>query len=106
MPWLYLTIAIVFEVAFIFGANASQGFTRLWPSVFSLACSAVVLYLLSLATLDIDVAVAYTILIGGGTTGAIVFARLFLHERLTAPRMACFTAIVLGIIGLHVTAVT
>ncbi|MFE5566565.1 DMT family transporter [Amycolatopsis japonica] len=105
MHWLYLAIAIVFEVAFIFGANAAKGFTKLWPSLFSIACSAIVIYLLSLAMLDIDVSVGYTILIGGGTIGAIVFGRLFLDERLTAPRIACFVAIVLGIAGLHATAV-
>ncbi|ANN16124.1 molecular chaperone [Amycolatopsis orientalis] len=103
MHWLYLGIAIVFEVAFIFGARAAKGFTKLWPSVFSIACSAIVIYLLSLVMLDIDVAVAYTILIGGGTIGAIVFGRLFLRERVTPVRMTCFVFIVLGIAGLHMT---
>jgi quaternary ammonium compound-resistance protein SugE len=103
MHWLYLGIAIVFEIAFIFVARAAEGFTKLWPSVFSILCSAIVIYLLSLVMLDIDVAVAYTILIGGGTIGAIVFGRLFLQERVTAVRMTCFAFIVLGIVGLHTT---
>ncbi|MEZ0107718.1 multidrug transporter EmrE-like cation transporter [Catenulispora sp. EB89] len=60
MAWTYLLIASVFEVAFALGTNATHGFTRLWPSVFTLLAAAGGIFTLSLALRTLDVSVGYT----------------------------------------------
>ncbi|MFE6904756.1 DMT family transporter [Streptomyces sp. NPDC057717] len=104
MYWLYLTIATVFEVAFALAANAAKGFTRLWPSLLTLATSAGGIYFLSLALIKLDVAVGYTIWVGGGSVGAITLGALLYRERISMQRVVCFGAIIAGVIGLRFTA--
>src|ERR1043165_6360555 len=55
MAWIYLSVAIVFEIAFALGTNATKGFTRLWPSVFTLVSAAAGVFTLSLALKTLDV---------------------------------------------------
>ncbi|MCW7947538.1 molecular chaperone, partial [Streptomyces hygroscopicus] len=54
MTWVYLGIAIVFEILFALGTNATQGFTKLWPSVLTLLAAAGGIYNLSHALLELD----------------------------------------------------
>ena len=48
MGYIYLSIAIVLEVVATSALQASNGFTRLWPSVLTAAGYAVAFYCLSL----------------------------------------------------------
>lgn len=102
MPWIWLAIASVFEVAFALGTNATNGFTRLWPSVLTLLAAAGGIFTLSLALRDLDVGVAYTIWTGIGSVGTVLFAKFLFGEKLTLRKVACFAIIILGVIGLRV----
>jgi quaternary ammonium compound-resistance protein SugE len=103
MPWLYLAITAVLEAGLSFGAAASKGFTRFWPSVLTTFCSAAGIYFFGLALLGMDIAVGYTILAGSGSVAAILIGVAFFGERLTISRAACLAVIILGIVGLRVT---
>lgn len=105
MAWLYLGIATVFEVAFALGTNATKGFTRLWPSVFTLLAAAGGIFTLSLALREIDVGVGYTIWTGIGAVGTVLLGALMFNEKISAKRVLCFAAIILGVIGLRLGAV-
>ncbi|WP_227979826.1 DMT family transporter [Nocardia spumae] len=104
MSWIYLLIAAVFEVAFALGTNATKGFTRLWPSVFTLVAAAAGIFTLSLALRTLDVGVGYTIWTGIGAIGTVVLGALVYKEKITAPKMLSFAAIIAGVLVLRLAA--
>ncbi|MEV1009129.1 multidrug efflux SMR transporter [Streptomyces sp. NPDC049881] len=104
MHWIYLLIAIVFEIAFALGTNATKGFTRLWPSVFTLLAAAGGIFTLSLALRTLDVGVGYTIWTGIGSVGTVVLGALIYKEKITPPKLVSFAAIVAGAVVLRLAA--
>lgn len=104
MTWIYLGIAVVFEISFALGTNATKGFTRLWPSVFTLAAAAGGIFTLSLALRELDVGMGYTIWTGLGSVGTVLLGALIFDESITLKRVACFATIILGVVGLRLTA--
>lgn len=101
MQWVYLGVAVIFEVLFALGANASKGFTRLVPSILTLLAAAGGIFTLSLALRQLDVGVGYTIWTGIGSIGIVLFGVLIFHERLNAKKVISFTAIIVGVVGLR-----
>jgi quaternary ammonium compound-resistance protein SugE len=101
MHWVYLGLSIVFEIGFALGANAAKGFTRVIPSILTLLCMTGAIVTLSLALRDLDVGVAYTIWTGIGSVGVVLLGALIFHEKLTATKVLCFTAIIAGVVGLQ-----
>jgi quaternary ammonium compound-resistance protein SugE len=101
MHWVYLAIATVFEVAFALGTNATKGFTRLWPSVFTLIAAAGGIFFLSLSLRTLDVGVGYTIWTGVGSVGTVVLGVYLYKERINVARIVCFALIILGVVGLR-----
>ncbi|GAA3244763.1 DMT family transporter [Nonomuraea helvata] len=104
MAWIYLAIAIVFEIAFALGTNATQGFTKLWPSVFTLLAAAGGIFTLSLALRTLDVGVGYTVWTGLGSIGTVILGALIYKEKITLPKVLSFAAIILGAITLKLAA--
>lgn len=96
MAWIYLSVAIVFEIGFALGTNATQGFTRLWPSVFTLLSAAGGIFTLSLALRTLDVGVGYTIWTGIGSIGTVVLGALVYKEKITPAKLVSFAAIIGG----------
>ncbi|NUR69699.1 MAG: multidrug efflux SMR transporter [Hamadaea sp.] len=103
MSWIYLAVAVVFEIAFALGTNATKGFTRLWPSVFTLLAAAGGVFSLSLALRTIEVGVGYTIWTGMGSIGTVVFASLVYREKLTLPKLLSFLSIIAGAVTLRLS---
>lgn len=101
MAWGYLLIAAVFEVAFALGTNATKGFTRLWPSVFTLIAAAGGIFTLSLALRTLDVGVGYTVWTGIGSIGTVILGALIYKEKITVPKLISFAAIIAGAITLR-----
>ncbi|MER7370741.1 multidrug efflux SMR transporter [Nonomuraea wenchangensis] len=104
MAWLYLSVAIVFEIGFALGTNATRGFTRLWPSVFTLLSAAGGIYTLSLALRTLDVGVGYTIWTGVGSIGTVILGALLYKEKITLAKLGSFAAIIGGVVLLKVAA--
>ncbi|WP_067699924.1 DMT family transporter [Nocardia jejuensis] len=104
MSWVYLMIAAVFEIAFALGTNATKGFTRLWPSVFTLLAAAAGIFTLSLALRTLDVGVGYTVWTGVGAIGTVVLGALIYKEKITVPKLISFLAIIAGVITLRLAA--
>jgi|GEM_PF-5852766 len=61
MSWLYLGIAVIFEVAVGISAGKAQGFTNFWWSVATLVSGGIATFFLSLALLTFDVGVGYAL---------------------------------------------
>ncbi|WP_406113048.1 DMT family transporter [Kitasatospora purpeofusca] len=103
MAWAYLAVAVVFEIVFALGTNATKGFTRLWPSVLTLTAAAGGIYTLSLALRTLDVSVGYTIWTGLGSIGTVLFGALIFKERITLPKLLSFAAIIAGAVTLKLS---
>lgn len=104
MAWLYLFIAGLFEVGWAIGLKYTQGFTRLVPTVLTLASMAVSLGLLGLALKSLPVGTAYAVWTGIGTVGTAILGIVLLGEPATVLRLACIGLIVAGIVGLKLVA--
>jgi quaternary ammonium compound-resistance protein SugE len=104
MNWVYLFFAGLFEIGWAIGLKYTDGFTRLVPTVLTLASMIVSLGLLGLALKTLPVGTAYAVWTGIGTVGTAILGIYLLDEPATAIRLACIGLIVAGIIGLKVVA--
>lgn len=93
-------MAGLFEVAWAIGLKYTAGFTRLVPSIITLAAMGVSVYLLSQALRTIPVGTGYAVWTGIGAAGTALLG-MYLFAESTAPlRLASLALIVLGIVGL------
>jgi quaternary ammonium compound-resistance protein SugE len=102
MAWIILVLAGLFEVAWAVGLKYTDGFTRLVPSMATLAAMAVSVGLLALAVKTLPLSTAYAIWTGIGAVGAVVLGIVLFHESASPARLACLALIIVGIIGLKV----
>ena len=98
MAWLVLVIAGLFEVVWAFSMKQSEGFTRLWPSVVTLAAMLVSFGLLAWSMRLLPLGTAYTVWTGIGAVGAFVVGIIFLGETANALRLMAALLIVSGLV--------
>ncbi len=98
--WLALLFAGLFEVAWAIGLKYTDGWTKLWPSVGTLAAMAVSFFLLSLALKALPIGTAYAVWTGIGAVGTALLGIVLFAEPATAARLGCIGLIVAGIVGL------
>jgi quaternary ammonium compound-resistance protein SugE len=101
MAWLLLLIAGLLEVGWAIGLKYTDGWTRLWPSVFTLTAMAVSIFLLALALRTIPVGTGYAVWTGIGAVGTVIFGIILFNEPRDAARLLCIGLIVIGIAGLR-----
>jgi small multidrug resistance pump len=101
MSWLYLVLAIIFEVTGTICMKLAEGFTKLAPSVLMFVCYALSLTMLTFALKKIEVSVAYAVWSGLGTALIASAGILWFKEPLTALKIASTGLIILGVIGLN-----
>lgn len=99
--WLYLALAIGLEVAGTTAMKASDGLSRLLPSVLIFVFYGLAFVFLALALKQIDVSVAYAIWAGVGTALIVLIGAVWFDEALTPLRIACIGLIVAGVVGLN-----
>ena len=100
MAWTLLIIAGVLEVVWAVGLKYTDGWTRLWPSVFTLAVMLIDFFVLSAAMRSLPVGTAYAVWTGIGAVGTALAGMLLFGESREALRLVCIGLIVAGIIGL------
>jgi len=100
MAWALLVAAGILEIGWAIGLKYSEGFTRLWPSIWTIAAIVLSLYLLSIAARTLPIGTAYAVWVGIGAAGAMVLGMALLGEPRTVARIACIGLIVAGVIGL------
>ncbi len=103
MAWVYLTIAGLFEVAWVVGMKLSDGFRKPWiaaPTVVGMALS---FYFLALAMRTLPLGTAYAIWTGIGAVGAICLGMMYFDEPFSWLRVVFATLAIAGLAGLKVT---
>lgn len=100
MAWLYLGLAILFEVAGTTAMKASEGLTRLTPMIVMFSAYAVAFVFLSFSLKKIEVGMAYAIWSGIGTALITAVGILFFRESMGWLKLAAIALIIIGVIGL------
>ncbi|WP_338760740.1 quaternary ammonium compound efflux SMR transporter SugE [Massilia sp. METH4] len=100
MSWIVLFVAGLLEVGWAVGLKYTAGFTKLVPSVLTLAAMAGSVGLLGLALRDLPLGTAYAVWTGIGTVGTAIYGIAVLGEPSEAARLVCIALIVSGILGL------
>ena len=103
MSWIILVIAGLFEIGWAIGLKYTEGFTRLWPSVGTVASMLISVGLLGVAMRDLPVGTAYAVWTGIGAVGTVILGIVLMGDPANAPRLACVGLILAGIIGLKLT---
>jgi quaternary ammonium compound-resistance protein SugE len=100
MAWLYLFIAGLLEIGWAIGLKYTEGFSRLVPSLLTVASMIVSLAMLGLALKTLPVGTAYAVWTGIGAVGTAALGIYLFGDPATVARLACIGLIVAGIVGL------
>lgn len=103
MSWLYLGIAVIFEVTVGLCASKAKGFTHAWWTIATLAGGAIATFFLSLALLTFDVGVGYAIWTGVAGVGIVIVGSLFLNQRLDWKKALGILIVIGGVVGLQLS---
>lgn len=103
MAWGYLLVAGVFEIVWATGLKYSDGFTRLWPSVGTVAAMSVSMVCLALALRAIPIGTAYAIWTGIGAVGTAILGIMLFNEPRDFSRLFFIFVIIAGIVGLKIS---
>jgi quaternary ammonium compound-resistance protein SugE len=96
MPWIILVLAGLFEVGWAIGLKYTDGFTKLWPTVGTVAAMAISLGLLGIAMKSLPVGTAYAIWVGVGAVGTVILGIVLFNEPVNALRLVSVGLIVAG----------
>ncbi len=103
LSWIFLIIAGLLEVCWSIGLKYTYGFTKLMPSLFTLATLALSMYLLARAAQVIPIGTAYGIWVGIGALGAAIFGIVLFKESASPARIMFLAMLLVSIIGLKLT---
>ena len=99
MAWVYLVIAGLLEMGWAIGLKYTEGFTRLTPTVLTVAAMIASVVLLGIALRDLPVGTGYAVWTGIGTVGTAILGIYLFKDPATGVRLASIGLIVAGIAG-------
>jgi quaternary ammonium compound-resistance protein SugE len=100
MAWIILVFAGLFEVGWAIGLKYAEGFSRLWPTVWTVIAMIISLWLLGVAMKSLPVGTAYSVWVGVGAAGTVILGIALLGEPANPARLISVALIIAGIIGL------
>ncbi|WP_254510802.1 quaternary ammonium compound efflux SMR transporter SugE [Anatilimnocola floriformis] len=103
MAWIILIVAGLLETGWAIGLKYTEGFTKLWPSVATIAGIVVSMYLLSVAARTLPIGTAYAVWVGIGAAGTVILGIILLGEPINAARMFFLALLLVAIVGLKFT---
>lgn len=101
MAWIYLFIAGLLEIAWAIGLRYTEGFSRLWPTAWTLVAMVASILFLAQALKTIPLGTGYAVWTGIGVVGTALFGMILFDESRDPFRLACILVIVAGIAGLR-----
>jgi quaternary ammonium compound-resistance protein SugE len=102
-PWTSLGIAGVFEIVWAVGLKYTDGFSKIWPSLFTLFAMGISLYFLAQALRTIPLGTGYAVWTGIGAAGTAILGIILFAESAQLVRLLCIALIIGGIVGLKLT---
>jgi quaternary ammonium compound-resistance protein SugE len=103
MAWVILVVAGLFEVGWAIGLKYTEGFTRPWPTAWTVLAMVISLWLLGIAMRSLPVGTAYSVWVGVGAVGTVILGIVLLGEPVSAARIISVALIVAGIVGLKLS---
>jgi len=100
MDWMILAIAGLFETGWAIGLKYTDGFTKPWPTLWTVLSMIISLWLLGIAIKSLPVGTAYAVWVGIGAVGTVILGILLLDEPANPARLISVALIIAGIIGL------
>ncbi|GAB4067475.1 multidrug efflux SMR transporter [Ancylobacter sonchi] len=101
--WLFLVLAAGFEIVFALAMKASEGFSRLLPSLLTLVAGGISLALLTFAMKTMPVSLAYPAWTAMGTLGAVILGAALFGEPLGLGKLLATAALIGGVAGLQIS---
>ena len=102
MSWFLLFVAGIFVICWAIGLKYSHGFTKFWPSVFTVASMIISMVLLSLAVKEIPIGTGYAVWTGIGAVGTALLGIFLFNESSEFIRVFFMLLIIVGIVGLKI----
>lgn len=103
MAWLWLIIAGLLETGWAIGLKYTDGFTKFWPSMLTIAGIALSMFLQAVAARTLPIGTAYPIWVGIGAAGAVILGITLLGEPASFARLFFLALLLVAIIGLKLT---
>ena len=103
MHWLYLIIAVFFEISVAFAAGKSEGFKNVKWTGITLVSGVVATIFLSLALLEFDVGVGYSMWTSLAGVGIVILGAIFFNQRLNFRKVAGIVIVIGGVVGLRIS---
>ena len=104
MTWIILLLAGLAEIGWAIGLKYTDGFSRPVPTGLTVVSMLVSIGLLGLAMKHLPVGTAYAVWTGIGTVGTVILGMILMGDSTSPMRLACLGLIMLGIIGLKLSA--
>ncbi|WP_415273323.1 DMT family transporter [Bacillus siamensis] len=102
MHWIYLSLAIIFEVLGTISMKLSNGFTKLVPSILLLLLFYIgSLCFLTLTLKYISVSIAYAVWSGMGIVLISLIGIFFFHEQFSVIKAVSVLLIIIGVVSLN-----
>lgn len=102
MSWFILVIAGLFEIGWAVGLKYTEGFTRIWPTMGTLAAMVISMVLLGIAMKSLPVGTSYAVWVGIGMVGTAILGIVLFNDSVNFLRIASLALIILGVIGLKI----
>lgn len=103
MSWIYLGVAVIFEITVAISAGKAKGFTNLTWTAVTLVSGAIATYFLSLALLTFDVGVGYAIWTSIAGVGIVILSALFFGQSLNWKKIVGIAVVIGGVVGLRLS---
>ena len=103
MDWGILLVAGLFEVGWAIGLKYTEGFSRLWPTVWTILSMVLSVGLLGVAMKTLPVGTAYAVWVGVGAIGTAILGIVLFDEPATTARLLSLSLILAGIVGLKLS---
>jgi quaternary ammonium compound-resistance protein SugE len=99
MAWTYHLVASCFKIVFALSLKYTEGFTRLGPSLMTVAAGAASFLIQSQALQTLPTGTCYAIWTGIGALGTVILGMRLFHEPRDMARLVCMGLIISGPIG-------
>jgi small multidrug resistance pump len=101
MSWILLSIAIAAEILGTLSLKASDGLSKLWPSLGVLIGYALAFSLMAISLKKLDVGITYAIWSGVGIIGAAIGGVIFFDQHLSRMTIIGMAIIIVGVVVMN-----